>query len=94
MADRHSRGIRRDIVGVVVSASHDKTIVVRVERRFRHPLYGKVLRRTTKFTAHDERNECKMGDVVKLRESRPLSRRKRWRLVEVLSKESGAGSQA
>lgn len=87
--DKDSRGNRREIVGIVASTSMDKTIVVRVERRFRHRLYGKVIRRTNKFMAHDERNECTVGDVVRLRESRPLSRRKRWRLVEVLSKGSG-----
>lgn len=74
------------MIGVVTSTSMDKTIVVRVERRFRHPFYGKVVRRTSKFKAHDERNQCNVGDTVKLRESRPLSRTKRWRLVEVLAK--------
>jgi len=77
---------RRELTGVVTSASMDKTIVVRVERRFKHPLYGKVVRRTSKFKAHDERNQCSVGDKVKVRESRPLSRTKRWRLVEVLAK--------
>ena len=72
------------MVGVVTSASMDKTIVVRVERRFRHQVYGKVIRRTRKFVAHDERNQCAVGDTVRVRESRPLSRTKRWRLVEVL----------
>jgi len=80
------KGKRKELVGVVTSASSmDKTIVVRVERRFRHPMYGKVIRRAKKFVAHDERNECAVGDTVKLRESRPLSKAKRWRLVEVLS---------
>lgn len=84
MADK---GKRKELVGVVTSASSmDKTIVVRVERRFKHPLYGKVIRRANKFVAHDERNECAVGDTVKLRESRPLSKTKRWRLVEVLSR--------
>ena len=81
------KGKRKELVGIVTSAaSMDKTIVVRVERRFRHSLYGKVIRRASKFTAHDERNECAVGDKVKLRESRPLSKKTRWRLVEVLSK--------
>ncbi len=80
------KGKRRELIGVVTSTSMDKTIVVRVERRFRHPFYGKVVRRTSKFKAHDERNQCNVGDTVKLRESRPLSRTKRWRLVEVLAK--------
>ncbi len=84
MADK---GKRKELVGIVTSAaSMDKTIVVRVERRFRHVLYGKVIRRASKFAAHDERNECAVGDKVKLRESRPLSKKKRWRLVEVLSR--------
>jgi len=80
------RGTRRELVGVVTSTSMDKTIVVRVERRFKHPFYGKVVRRTSKFKAHDERNQCSVGDKVRVRESRPLSRTKRWRLVEVLVK--------
>jgi len=80
------KGKRRELVGVVTSASMDKTIVVRVERRFRHPLYGKVVRRTRRFVAHDERNQCAVGDTVRVRESRPLSRTKRWRLIEVLLK--------
>jgi small subunit ribosomal protein S17 len=74
------------LVGIVTSTSMDKTIVVRVERRFKHPFYGKVVRRTSKFKAHDERNQCGVGDMVRVRESRPLSRTKRWRLVEVLAK--------
>lgn len=78
------------MVGVVTSVAMDKTIVVRVERRFRHQLYGKVIRRTRKFVAHDERNQCAVGDTVRVRESRPLSRTKRWRLVEVLRKAGGA----
>jgi len=78
------------LVGVVTSVAMDKTIVVRVERRFRHQLYGKVIRRTRKFVAHDERNQCAVGDTVRVRESRPLSRTKRWRLVEVLRKAGGA----
>jgi small subunit ribosomal protein S17 len=80
------KGTRRELVGIVTSTSMDKTIVVRVERRFKHPFYGKVVRRTSKFKAHDERNQCGVGDMVRVRESRPLSRTKRWRLVEVLAK--------
>jgi small subunit ribosomal protein S17 len=87
------RGKRKELVGVVTSASMDKTIVVRVERRFRHPLYGKVIRRTRKFVAHDERNQCGVGDTVRVRESRPLSRTKRWRLVEVLQEAGGAAEK-
>ena len=74
------------MTGVVTSTSMDKTIVVRVERRFKHPFYGKVVRRTSKFKAHDERSQCSVGDMVRVRENRPLSRTKRWRLVEVLTK--------
>lgn len=80
------KGRKKELVGVVTSASMDKTVVIRVERRFRHPLYGKVVRRAKKFVAHDERNECAVGDTVRVRESRPLSKTKRWRLVEVLSR--------
>ena len=80
------KGKRRELVGVVTSASLGKTIVVSVERRFRHPFYGKVIRRTRKFVAHDERNRSAVGDMVRVRESRPLSRTKRWRLVDVLSR--------
>lgn len=84
------KGNRKELIGVVTSASMDKTIVVRVERRFRHQLYGKVMRRTRKFVAHDERNQCAVGDTVRVRESRPLSKTKRWRLVEVLPKAGGS----
>jgi small subunit ribosomal protein S17 len=84
------KGKRKELVGVVTSTAMDKTIVVRVERRFRHSLYGKVMRRTRKFVAHDERSECAVGDTVKVRESRPLSKTKRWRLVEVLPKAGGS----
>ena len=84
------KGNRKELIGVVTSASTDKTIVVSVERRFRHQLYGKVMRRTRKFVAHDERNQCAVGDTVRVRESRPLSKTKRWRLVEVLPKAGGS----
>ena len=84
------KGKRKELVGIVTSTAMDKTIVVRVERRFRHSLYGKVMRRTRKFVAHDERNECAVGDTVRVRESRPLSKTKRWRLVEVLPKAGGS----
>ena len=84
------KGNRKELIGVVTSASMDKTIVVSVERRFRHQLYGKVMRRTRKFVAHDERNQCAVGDTVRVRESRPLSKTKRWRLVEVLPKAGGS----
>jgi small subunit ribosomal protein S17 len=83
MSDRNSRKERQ---GVVVSAAGDKTCVVRVEARKRHPLYGKMITRSTKFHAHDENNECGIGDVVKIMETRPISKQKRWRLVEIVEK--------
>lgn len=78
------RGHRKERVGLVVGNKMDKTITVAVERRMQHPLYKKVIRRTKKFHAHDEENKCNVGDLVRIRESRPLSRTKRWRLVEVV----------
>ena len=71
---------------MVRSSKMDKTITVSVERRVKHPIYGKFVKKTTKFHAHDEKNECTVGDVVKIMETRPLSKTKRWRLVEVLEK--------
>lgn len=75
--------------GVVVSDKNDKTIVVRVERTTTHRLYRKVIRRSKRYHAHDEKNDCHVGDVVRIMECRPLSRSKRWRLVEVLSRAEG-----
>jgi small subunit ribosomal protein S17 len=72
--------------GIVVSNKMDKTVVVRIDRSKRHRLYGKTLRVTQRYKAHDERNECRLGDVVKIAETRPLSREKRWRVVEVVTK--------
>lgn len=80
------RGHRKTRIGKVVSDKMDKTIVVAVETRIRHPLYGKFIKRTTKFKAHDKHNECKVGDKVKIMETRPLSKEKRWRLFEVIEK--------
>ncbi len=71
-------------MGVVSSNKMDKTITVNVERKVKHPLYGKFVKKTTKFHAHDEKNECRIGDTVKIMETRPLSKTKRWRLVEVV----------
>ncbi len=82
------RKARRQREGRVVSDAADKTIVVKVERRVRHPLYGKEMRHFKKFHAHDEKNEAKVGDVVRIMETRPLSRMKCWRLVEILEKAS------
>jgi len=81
--DRKNRKTR---LGKVVSDKMDKTIVVAIETLVRHPLYGKSMKRTTKFKAHDENNECKMGDKVRIMETRPLSKDKRWRLVEIIEK--------
>ena len=80
------RGERKVRTGVVVSDAMEKTVVVQVERRRRHPLYGKSMRGTSKLHAHDEANEAKVGDVVRLMETRPLSRTKRWRVVEVVER--------
>ena len=77
---------KKQIVGVVASAKMDKTISVQVERKIKHPIYGKYLRKTKKFLAHDETNDCNEGDLVRIKESRPLSRRKRWTLVEVIER--------
>ena len=80
------RGMRKTRVGVVVSDKMDKTITIAVKYRVRHPLYGKIMNRTTKIKAHDENNECGIGDPVRIMETRPLSRDKRWRLVEIIEK--------
>ena len=80
------RGMRKTRIGVVVSDKMDKTITVAVKYRVRHPLYGKIMNRTMKLKAHDEMNECGIGDTVKVMETRPLSRDKRWRLVEIIEK--------
>jgi small subunit ribosomal protein S17 len=80
------RGKRKVLVGKVVSDRMDKTVVVAVERLVRHPLYKKVLKKTTKFKAHDEKNECRVGDKVEIMETRPLSKEKRWRVVNILEK--------
>ena len=80
------RGIRKTRVGVVVSDKMDKTITVPLSTRVRHPLYGKFITRTTKITAHDEENQCGIGDTVRVMECRPLSKQKRWRLVEIVEK--------
>ena len=80
------RNLRKTRGGVVSSNKMDKTITVKVERKIKHPLYGKFLKKTTSFHAHDEKNECSIGDTVKIMESRPLSKTKRWRLVEVVEK--------
>mgnify|MGYP001206800896 CR=1 FL=1 len=78
------RGHRKVRIGTVVSDKMDKTIVVAIENSVRHPLYGKIVKRTYKLKAHDENNECAIGDKVKVMETRPLSKEKRWRLVEIV----------
>ena len=80
------RAMRKTRVGVVGSDKMDKTITVAVKYRVRHPLYGKIMNRTTKIKAHDEKNECGIGDTVRVMETRPLSHDKRWRLVEIIEK--------
>ena len=80
------RGMRKTRVGVVISDKMDKTITVAVKYRVRHPLYGKIINRTMKLKAHDENNACGIGDTVRVMETRPLSKDKRWRLVEIIEK--------
>jgi len=80
------RNLRKVRVGKVVSNKMDKTIVVAIEHHVKHPLIGKIIKRTYKLKAHDENNECGMGDTVKVQETRPLSKDKRWRLVEIVEK--------
>lgn len=80
------RNSRKERVGVVVSNKMQKSIVVAVERKVKHPIYGKFTKKTTKFMAHDENQECNIGDTVKIMETRPLSANKRWRLVSIIEK--------
>lgn len=81
-----NRNLRKVMIGTVVSDKMDKTIVVAVETSVRHKIYKKIVKRTYKLKAHDENNECKVGDIVKVMETRPLSKDKRWRLVEIMEK--------
>lgn len=80
------RNLRKERIGVVVSNKMDKSIVVAVKRKVKHPIYGKFVNKTTKFSAHDEQNTCNEGDTVKIMETRPLSKTKRWRLVEIIER--------
>jgi len=80
------RNLRKVRIGKVVSDKMDKSITLTVDRKVKHPLYGKFVQKTTKLMAHDEKNECGIGDIVKVMETRPLSKNKRWRLVEVIAK--------
>ena len=81
-----TRNLRKVRVGKVVSDKMDKSIVVMVERRMKHPIYGKYVKKSSKFVAHDENNECGIGDTVRIMETRPISKRKNWRLLEVIEK--------
>ena len=80
------RNLRKERIGVVVSNKMDKSIVVAVKRKVKHPIYGKFVNKTTKFTAQDDTNTCKEGDTVRIMETRPLSKTKRWRLVEIIER--------
>ena len=93
MSGNGTAGRRKTKVGRVVSDKMDKTIVVSVERLSRHPLYKRVMRLTTKFKAHDERNEASVGDTVRIEEARPLSATKRWRLVEIVQRADAAAAE-
>lgn len=80
------RNLRKERVGVVLSDKMDKSILVAVERKVKHPIYGKFVKSTSKFMAHDEKNECRIGDTVKIMETRPLSKNKNWRMSEILER--------
>lgn len=80
------RNLRKERVGVVTSNKMEKSIVVLVERKVKHPMYGKFMKKSTKFVAHDEKNDCNEGDTVRIMETRPLSKRKNWRLVEIVER--------
>lgn len=80
------RNLRKERIGVVVSNKMEKSIVVAVKRKVKHPIYGKFVNKTTKFVAHDEENSCGEGDTVRIMETRPLSKNKRWRLVEIIER--------
>ena len=81
-----TRNFRKEKTGVVVSNKMEKSIVVIVERKEKHPIYKKFVKKTTKFTAHDEKNECNVGDTVRIMETRPISKNKCWRLVEIIER--------
>ena len=81
-----TRNLRKERIGVVVSNKMDKSIVVKIERREKHPIYGKFIKKTDRFMAHDEKNECNIGDTVRIMETRPMSKNKCWRLVEIIER--------
>lgn len=80
------RNLRKERIGIVVSNKMNKSIAVNVERQFKHPMYGKFVKKSKKFMAHDEKNECNIGDTVRIMETRPLSKNKNWRLVEIIER--------
>ncbi|MCC8087873.1 MAG: 30S ribosomal protein S17 [Rikenellaceae bacterium] len=80
------RNLRKERIGVVVSNKMEKSITVAVKRKVKHPMYGKFVNKTTKFVAHDEKNDCNPGDTVKIMETRPLSKTKRWRVIEIIER--------
>jgi small subunit ribosomal protein S17 len=81
-----NRNLRKERTGLVVSNKMDKSITIAVQRKLKHPIYGKFIGKTTKFMAHDEKNECGIGDTVRVMETRPLSKNKRWRLLEIIER--------
>jgi small subunit ribosomal protein S17 len=80
------RNLRKERIGIVVSNKMDKSVVVSEKRKVKHPIYGKFINKTAKFTVHDEKNECNIGDLVKIMETRPLSKNKNWRLIEIIER--------
>lgn len=80
------RNLRKERTGLVVSNKMEKSIVVQIERRYKHPVYGKFVKKTSKFIAHDENNDCNIGDTVRIMETRPMSKNKNWRLVEIIER--------
>jgi small subunit ribosomal protein S17 len=81
-----NRNLRKERIGLVVSNKMEKSIVITVERKEKHPIYGKFVKKTSKFTAHDEKNDCNEGDTVRIMETKPMSKNKRWRLVEIIER--------
>ncbi|MGB3588855.1 MAG: 30S ribosomal protein S17 [Tunicatimonas sp.] len=84
--EQQERNLRKERIGQVLSNKMEKSITISVERKVKHPTYGKFVRKTTKFLAHDENNDCGIGDTVRIMETRPLSKNKRWRLVEIIER--------
>ena len=86
MEENNARNLRKERIGVVVSDKMDKSIVVAEKRKVKHPIYGKFVNKTTKFHVHDEKNDCNVGDTVRIMETRPLSKTKCWRVVEIIER--------